>query len=387
MATIIPVKAKDGRQMKDKEGKLIWRIKASGGFDGAGKRIQPTATIHGTRKDAQHAADRLQAHTDRAGSEHTRTVGEWVEEYLKLRKGNLSDRTLDGYRRMAVTRIIPEMGKLALPDVQPRHIHLFLDKIGSKGKRLDGRGERISTNTVGKYYRFLHLLLAEASYRGLVESNPVANVKPPEVVKPSPAFLKSDEMARMLTALKAEPLSLRVVFLVALSTGMRRGEIIALRWSDIDAVNQVIRIEHAVKRVEGHQLIGVTKTAGSVRTVGTIPEVLALLAEWQQHCPKTTDDFVFTWSDGTWWHVDFVTKAWREFCTRANISPIPFHGLRHTNASLLLSSGLGIAEVAEHLGHSSPSTTMNIYSHSLKKTSVEARRIMTNALMVQNVVQ
>ena len=382
MATVIPCKSKDGHQLKDKEGKLIWRIKASGGFDGAGKRIQPTGTVHGARKDAQNAADRLQAQTDRAGSEHIRTVAEWVEEYLRLRKGHVSARTLDGYRRMAELRVIPQLGKQPLPDVLPKHIHLFLDKIGSK--RLDGRGERLSSNTVGKYYRFLHLIFAEAFYRGFVEGNPVIGVKPPEVARVRPTYLKSEEIQIVLKALKAEPLSLRVAFMLALTTGMRRGEIIALHWSDIDMDAQVIRVEHAVTTSEGKQLIGCTKTARSVRTVSATADLLSVLAEWRQQCPQTADNLVFTWPDGKWWHIDFVSKAWREFCTRAKVSPINFHGLRHTNASLLLSAGLGVAEVAEHLGHASPSTTMNIYTHTMKKSSTETRKIMTDVLMVKN---
>lgn len=285
---------------------------------------------------------------------------------------------MEVYRSMVRNRIQRELGTMRLRDIQPRHLAAFMDKVRTGGK-VGKESERVGPATLGKYYRFLHLIFKEALYRGLVASNPVANIRPPEGERTTAKCLSQDDIHKVIKAIGDEPLSLRLAFTLALTTGLRRGEIIGLRWSDIDMETGTIRVERSAGRSAEGQDVKPTKTAGSVRTVYATPQVLELLKGWRKEAGLHVDDYVFVWADGDWWHIDFLTRAWRKFMIRHELKPINFHGARHTAASVLLAQGVPMPDVAEVLGHSTPATTARVYSHVLGKAAERARDVMTGA--------
>jgi integrase len=387
---------------KDKYGADVWEVAACGGPDGAGGYVRKRERVHGTKRQAELRQAELRLELARGVPRGDMTVAEWFDAYLNTHGRQLSPLTIQCYRALARLRVLPALGSTKLVDVTPRRIMQILDGL-DRHKRKDGKPGTVSAATKGKYYRFMHVLFAKAVYRGLLQSNPVDAVQPPKGERVEAKCLTRDEMRLVLDALAHEPLSVQVLFRLALTTGLRRGELIALRWTDIDLTTGKIRVERAVCRAgDGQglgntkstpakvQIVKPTKTARGVRTVYTTPDTCEALRTWKAEAGQHPDGYVFVWPDGDWFHVDFATKAWGKFLARVNarlrdeheeqggvgeppqIGQINFHGCRHTYVSTLLMAGMPAHEVASVGGHA-PETMLRVYSHIMYDTSARAR--------------
>jgi len=231
-------------------------------------------------------------------------------------------------------------------------------------------------------------------YRQLIAINPARSVKAPGREVYAQKFYTEVQITALLQALAHESPRFRAMVLLALSTGIRRGELVALEWGHIDFQVHTIRICQAAELITGNpQRLKATKTHGSLRTV-VVPEITqAALREWQQLQGNERlqagtlwqhSAFIFTQPLGHWVRADEVSKQFRKFLKRHRLPILPFHGLRHTVATLLIAQGLPVRTVANVLGHTQTSTTLNIYSHVLESSTRHAAEIM-DELLAQSV--
>ena len=270
---------------------------------------------------------------------------------------------------------LPALGHLQLDHLQPLVLQRLYGELLATG---GPRRPRLSTGTVLNLHRVLVQSLGTAVRWGLIPANPATRAEPPRPRRPEAATVDPGLMHRILTAVGGTVLEAPVA--IALSTGMRRGEILALRWSDLDPGLTMARVRRTLQQV-GELFFGEPKTLRSRRTVA-LPEFLKPYLERQrrdQERRRDRDpegwqdtDLVVDAGDGSPMRPDWLSQAWVRLIRRAGLPAIRFHDLRHGHATLMLLQGVHPKVVSERLGHSSIGITLDIYSHVLPSMQAQA---------------
>lgn len=242
--------------------------------------------------------------------------------------------------------------------------------------------KKLSSTTIKHYHRLISDILGDAVRWGYLSSNPCDKISCP---RGNPAEIEylNDEQARILfQLLDSAPEIYRHAVRLLLLTGMRRGELLGLEWKDIDWKNQCIHIRRTSHYLPEKGIYTDTpKNQSSNRIIIVSQQVLSILAnqrDWQKTQSLTTDQDwhncgrVIVSENGAPMHPDRLTRWFSHFIAGTDLPPIHLHCLRHTYATLCISKGIPLTEVAEQLGHSSVATTANIYAHSIKSARIAA---------------
>ena len=280
----------------------------------------------------------------------------WLDEYARPK---LSARTIKGYKDYLNHRIIPEFGGMKLKNIKPYNIQQFLNNLAYD----------LSTCSIKKYKALLSIMFNTAVKWQIMEFNPCVYVDLPKGknIQIKPVFLNKFEVENLLKCLENEPLKYQVIVRLALQCGMRRSEIAALTWNDIDFSNNTININKAMSYIPKQGiLIKETKNITSTRIIYANSYLINLINEM----PRLSDN-IFN-ND----HVDDITKWFNRFLKRYNLKHMRFHDLRHTHATLLISNGVNMKVVSSRLGHSSINTTLNLYTHTLSEDDKKASEII-----------
>ena len=240
-----------------------------------------------------------------------------------------------------------------------------------------GHTRKLTKSTVAHYHRFLSAVFTTAVEWRVLSENPCARVKPPKEDRREVQYLDEKQAAILLDGLQTQPFQYRAMVTTLLYSGMRRGELCGLEWGDIDFENSLIHVRRNAVYIPGKGVEdGTTKTENSERVMKVPSVVMELLTE--QHRQQAEQRLlmgdrwqnsrkVFTQPNGKPICMDTLSKWVKRFAISLGLPPITAHSLRHTNATLLLASGkTNIRTVAGRLGHASPSTTGNIYSHAIR---------------------
>ncbi len=368
------------------------RIRVSAGYDAEGRQLVCSTTCHppagltgeALRRFVEEAAERYERSVlsgTHAGPA-AQTLTEFCRFYLDNRQGHLSATTMHAYEQVIEGHILPRLGHLRLCDVQPRDVRLFVDSLADPSARCDDGEGRLKPRTVHKIYSVLRSVFALAVDLDLLESSPCRpdKVRLPHIDEPQVQFYSVREAEKLLCCLASEPLKWRCLVTAALFTGMRRGELLALRWDDIDMKTGAVRVTKSQYKLAGQESrIKATKTPKSVRTLYLPPQLIDLLRQWRdeqsRRFPAQNCAVVFTGRDGGPMSPDSVTTTWRMFLKKYGLPHRKLHALRHSTATLLLSAGFSLADVSAQLGHSNLKTTA-IYTHALSDCSKRASRAM-----------
>ena len=211
-------------------------------------------------------------------------------------------------------------------------------------------------------------------------------MKPPKKHRKEAESLDELQTAELIKCLDTEPLQYKTMITLLLYSGMRRGELCGLEWSDIDFKNSVISISRASLYLSGRGVFDdTTKNESSKRVIKVPPVVVELLKlhrkEQKTERLKLGDRWtnsgkIFTQHNGKPIHPDTVSAWFVKFLERHGLPHIPLHGLRHTNASLMIANGTNVRTVSKRLGHSNTSTTVNIYTHAIQSADERAAQIL-----------
>jgi integrase len=337
-----------------------------------GKHKQQWVSVKGTRKDAEKRLAELlhQIDTGTFMKPGKTTVADYLERWLKdFAQPNLAPRTAEGYEHIIRRHVIPGLGRIPLTQVKPEHLQKYYSEKLLKGW-CDGKGG-LSQNTVRHHHVTLHDALQNAVKRGLLARNPADAVSPPHPQKPEMRTWDEEDIKRFLnTARETEYYPL---FYTAFFTGLRRSELLALRWQEVDLLYcqlSVIRSLHHLRN--GTTVFRQPKTAKGRRTVALPPSAVLVLKEHRQKQeleramigkPLTDEDLVFAHLDGGPLLPDTITHAWIKIVRRTGLKNIRLHDARHSHASLMLKQGIHPKIVQERLGHSSIQVTLDTYSH------------------------
>lgn len=298
----------------------------------------------------------------------------WLEFYMEKRKHN----TKKSYSHLMDKHIVPGLGSHKLSQLQQPHIKKFIfDKLESG--RLDGKGG-LSSETVKQMLIIIKMVLDTAVEDELIKKNVARRVSAPKVSKPKVEYLDRRQAKVFLQNVKND--RLYALYLLALTTGMRPGELLGLRWQDVDFKQCRIVIKQIV--MEGKLIQDGAKTKYSSRTIDISKTVLT---ELRQHRKRQAQEYlvygnkggyslVFTHKNG-----DIInpTHAIKLLSAAANMR-ITFRMLRHTHATLLLESGVHPKIVSERLGHSNITTTLDTYTHALPNIQKAAASLMDDLL-------
>jgi len=350
-----------------------WSIVIDVGRDPrTGKRRQQWYTVKGTKKDAERELrEKLRSLETGAYIKPQRiSLGEylkhWVDSYAVM---HTSPRTAEGYKGIVNGYLIPALGGIPLCELQPRHLEKYYADALSHG-RLDGKGG-LSARTVLHLHRVLSQALSHAVKQGLLARNVAQAVVAPRPGRSQMTTLSAADVPKFLDAARKTPFY--VLFYTALYTGMRRGELLGLRWCDIDLGKATISVVQTLHRLSGGKfVIREPKSPHSRRMVALSPSVAELLRGYhaEQEAKRlllgtalTGQDLVFAHPDGSPLDPSTITHAFGKLIKKAGLPHIRFHDLRHTHATLMLKWGVHPKIVSERLGHANIGITLDTYSH------------------------
>ncbi len=372
-----------------KRGKRSWQVAVSAGFDPrTGKRLQVWKTVVGTRRDAEAALARLLAEVRSGGPpvDSSVTVKDFLLGWLDRYTG-LAGTTRERYSELLRLHVIPRIGHLRLDRLRPVHLE---DLYRALQEPRDRGGAGLSGTTALQVHRVLHRAFTVGMRWGLLSRNPADYVQAPRKTTQEITLPDAGTVLRLLVALEGTRLHAPVA-LVAM-TGLRRGEVLALRWADVDLEAGTMAVVRSLEQTREGLAFKDLKNPRSRRRLPLPPAAVALLrahrkaqAEerlqagrgWADH------DLVFPGPLGHPWPPGAFTTAFRKAVARAGLR-LRFHDLRHLVATTMLTSGADVRTTAGVLGHADPATTLRVYSHAVQVAQKEALEKVQRAILGPN---
>lgn len=350
-----------------KRGK-VWYIKYELPRGTDGKRQMKMRACPGmTKKEAEIELAEVER-TIRRG-EHTttiHTVASFFQEWLSHARPSLAISTAAMYSYVVNSHIAPELGNVKLKCLTPLQIQQFYKRLQDGGH--DRRS--LSSKSVKNIHGLLHKALSQAVRWGLLPNNPADKVEVPKPEKANIQAINAEDLQRLLSALDTTDVW-RLPILLALFTGMRRGEVLALQWQDYDPQIHTLAICRALSEYVGPITVKSTKTdrARVILLPGALVEVLdAHAKESGQYLPT---DFICRGTDGRTLSPKHFSKKFTQVAHKLEL-PITLHGLRHSHATMLIAAGVPVKVVSERLGHADVNITQNVYAHVLPHMQQQA---------------
>ena len=364
-----------------KDGSSSYQIIIEGAPDPlTGKRERHYSKSRGTKKQAEIELHRLIAQYENGQivTLSAAKLSTWLDEWLRLYSGNLAETTLVGYREKIRTCIVPYLGDIALNRLDAITVQEWINRLTANGA---------SPKTVRNAYNILNPALDRAVQLRMIERNPCFKAELPKLQKPKIEVYDEAEVKEVLEAARDSDIYLMVLLLLAV--GMRRGELAALRWDNVDLENKQLKICENRVNGDGSIITKTPKTASGIRTVSIGDDVVA---ELRKARVKYLEDklrfgagfhdlgYIIRKADGTPYSPDSLTQKWERFTASHGLKHIKLHALRHTNATMMAKANVGVRVMQERLGHADVSTTLNIYTHVLKSQDVEAAQQLDHIL-------
>lgn len=418
-----------------------YRIVVSMGYDVNHKKLVEITTFtpdkNLTPKKKQKAVEDFAYEFEKKCRNHERLDGEkttlqdfitrWLAEYAPE---NLQPGTLEKYNTIIDDFILPAIGHKRMTELRPTVVNSFFLSLSKDGCRHDGKPGGYSKGTISKVCNVLSSILRTAVEWEIIERNPCAAVRvKAEDTADKIKFFTPQQTALFLdyiehpftihtkghtrtddtgkqytvadyTSTKELPEQLKVLFSLAVYTGLRKGEILALTWDDVDFEKDTVAVTKAAAVVNNQQIVKVPKTRNSYRKISiphSVTEKLRKLRLEQTRYRLSVGDYwqgenwIFTQDNGKMMSYYTPYKALQDILTHYNagkaeadkLPMIPFHGLRHTKATLQIASGTDVRTVSAMMGHRETSTTMNIYAHNLQTAEKEAVNSMERLIAKQ----
>ena len=388
----------------EKRGKNSYRLTVSEGFDLNGKPMIHRKTVHGTKKDAEVELAKFVTEVqnglviDGKSLKFSEFTEIWKRDYGSK---ELAPSTYKRYCRMLETRLLPYFGHLYINKIKPTDIMKFYDLlekdtqlVRKKGNNGSKTKKPLSGKTILEHHRLLRAMLHKAVYWQLIVANPAERVQPPKARKPKRRSYDDEQtkiLLENLELLSSEDTKYKVAIILTVFTGVRLGELMGLEWQDVDFKNGIISINRSSQYLADMGVFTkVPKTESSIREIA-IPEfIISLLEEyklWYEEQKSvygelwTNSDRLFVQADGKPMHPSTISKWFVKYVGQIGLPVINFHGLRHTNASLLVAQNIDIAVISARLGHAQISTTLDFYVHPLLSHNRKAGYALENLLL------
>jgi integrase len=354
-----------------------------------GKRRQRSKSFK-TKKEAEKALAQWLVEIERGTAvEPTKlTTGDLLTQWFGVHRADLRPASVALYETMLRRHIVPGLGAVPLLKLAPQHLTAFYADKRERGK-VNGTGG-LSSRSVRILHNIIHEALDWAMKQQIIARNVTDAIDAPKFSYREKRVWTADESRRLLAA--AADHEWGPLFLVLLTTGMRRGECLGLRWRDLDWQTGKVRIAQQVTAVKGQIAIGEPKTPKARRAVTLAPSCLAALkehrtkqlearlraTEWEDH------DLIFCTSRGKRIHPRNIGRTLDRLCEVAGVPRLSVHQTRHTHTTLLFQDGQNVKMISERLGHSSVGVTLEIYAHLAENAQDAAAAAMDRLLRVND---
>lgn len=364
-----------------RRGERSWRLKYDLPTTTGKRRETRYVTLHGTKKEAQEEAARILASV--TNGQHVdpsrESLGQFAERWLRdWAAQNVSNKTFTRYEQLLRKHICARVGSVPIQRLRAVDLQGIYAAMAA-----DGMADRTRLHT----HRVLHRMLRHATQWGVVQRNIASMVDAPTVQTKEIEILTAAQVQTVLQTLRGR--SLYPIASIALATGMRRGELLALRWQDCDLDGATLKVERALEQTKrGGLVFKPPKTRYGRRTISLPPSTVTELRVHRKSQAEQRlalglgkapeDSLVFATWDGSTRSPNALTKEWALAMKAAGIKAT-FHSLRHTHASTLIASGLDVLTISRRLGHGSPAITLGVYGH-LFKPDDRAAAIMESVL-------
>lgn len=344
-----------------------WCFVVDVGRDANGKRIQRWFSGYNTKREAERAmAEKLREINTGTYVEPTKqSFEEFLRNWLEDKRMHIRIGSYRAYARLLELHIIPTLGHIALEDLRPMHLQ-------SAYRAWQSGDHPLSPATIRMAHVLIHDALDRAYKWGMVARNVADIVEAPRVERKRMQIWTPEHVRSFLEAAQDMDSRYYTGFVLAIYTGMRKGEILALRWSDIDWDQAVLHVNQTLQWHRGQPIFQEPKTEHGRRSVALAADVLRVLKRHRSMQARERlmygemyqdYDLVIARVDGRPLYPTSFDDAWRRALSNANVPKIRFHDLRHTHASLMLAQGVHPKIVSERLGHSKISITIDTYSH------------------------
>ncbi|MCZ8520165.1 MULTISPECIES: tyrosine-type recombinase/integrase [Paenibacillus] len=364
-----------------KRGKNSFLLIVELGYDAKGKRIQKTKTIKakGPREAEKELARFVVEvesgeYIDPGKMSFGQFVQHWREKFVEQ---NLEETSIKNYLFHVNKRILPQFDNKRIDQIRTIEIQDFLYGLSKPGSRADGKLEGLGPSSLAYIYRVLQSIFSKAVEWKVIKENPMIGVTKPKETSKEMEVYSEEEVVELFEALQNEKIHLRTMISLALTTGLRRAEIIGLEWKHINLEKGTLEVRQSIPLMKnGQPVIKSPKTRSSIRNVSLPESVVEELREYQLFRKKERlkvydkwegdpdRSFVFAGWSGRPLNQKTPGDWWRDFHKRnPQLKFIRFHDLRHTSATLLINQGVHAKIISQRLGHSKIGTTMNVYGH------------------------
>ncbi len=362
-------------------------------YDQHGKRYRKTSKAGATKEESRKELREIEAKIERRTYLHekkTPLFSEVKDEWHKHKKQFLRETTWETYEtnlrvhlayfdRMRINQITTATVEKFIAELQNKPLSTKWAAKPDYAARPDGK--KIRLNTIRKILVTLNQVMAYAVRHQYIDHNPVRDAERPRSQgkeadqEKAISILTPEQIRNLLDAVTDQ--KCRTLFLTAIMTGARQGEILGLKWSDVDFTKKQI----SINRTFNMGRFFTPKTRGSIRRIDLAPMLVTELAAWKLKSGGNDETLVFANEAGEPMNYsNMVQRYFFRALRKAEIQRIRFHDLRHTYASLLLAQGENIKYVQTQLGHSSPTVTLNVYAHLMKGENQEAACRLENAI-------
>jgi integrase len=341
-----------------RRGKRSWRLKFDVERKDGARQIR-YATVKGKRADAEAELARLlnDAHTGTLIDPSKVTVADYLRSWLDG-KTDITGVTVERYQEIITNRINPVLGAVELQKLKPKHVQDWLSDLSKGGGRRYGQG--LAPRTVRHCYRVLWGALKQAVKLEVLSRNVADAATPPRLKHDEVEILTPTQIRSVRDALRGHRLG--PIANLGLASGCRLGELLALRWSDLDG--DVLVVARSLEQTKAGLRFKEPKSKHGRRKISLPPRALADLADHRGDLLRHPDALLFCNPDGSPIRPNNLSVMWnREIRRITGVPPVTFHALRHTHASALIAGKLDVVAVSRRLGHSSPVITLKVYAH------------------------
>ena len=362
-------------------GAGVWELAFDLGRDAAGKRVRRFVTVRGPKREAERrlAQELTAAHQRGRIVPQRTTVGVFLQSWLEDVSAQVRPSTFARYRSAVARHLVPHLGEIQLQRLSPGDVAAM---------QRTCRAEGLSPQTVKHNHVILKEALGYACALELIPNNPADRVPLPRVTRQEMLTLSKDEARRLLVETREHELG--PIIYMALHTGARIGELLALKWSDVDFDRRQLSVRLTVQRLKGRGLqTSPTKTHRSNRAISLSPSMVEWLLAHRERQTRDAEAAAEAYTDrnlilptafGELRDPGRVSQQFRELLEELRFPRVRFHDLRHTHATLALVAGAHPKTVSERLGHSSVTLTLDRYSHVAATVQEEAARMISDML-------
>lgn len=390
-----------------KKGNNYYAVVYDGVDPGTGKKRRTWVPAGRRRSDAEKvlAAEIKRRHDGEPTPTEKLTLGQYLtERWLPIQKSRVRPSTYDSYRRTIDLHVIPALGRRPLDKLTAEDFDLFYATLLTEGRKKPAakksrakapKGQRskgavddeseekpvgLSPKTVRNIHLMLNKAMADAQRKGIVIRNVVALADAPTLKNRQEGNIKAWTVEQLRTFLDAvRDHRLHPAFHLSSHTGMRRGEVLGLRWCDLDLDAKRLSVRQALVSIAYDVEISDVKTGTGRRTIDLDPVTVDVLKAWRIQRAEENggieprgEELVFVKPDGSWIHPQSFSQVLDRKVAKLDVPTISLHDLRHTHATLLLKAGVHVKIVSERLGHANVAFTMSVYQHVLPGMQAEA---------------